>query len=612
MSEGRCGNPSRARFEELSRGYRRELERMSCVGARLSGARLVSFVVSGLAFVAGIWAGFVDNAVMMGTGVVFLAVFLGLVLKHRRVAARIEELNALEGLCSEGIARIDRRWGDLPEIPSPEIDDEFGIGGDLDLFGPVSLYRLTGGGQTFLGRLRLARWLLEPAPAKERERRQSFVRAMRERAKFLLEFAKIGRETGRRDMDPEPFFRWGEGVPWLLARPVLLWVARLMTLLPAGLMALDALEVIGGAYWILAVLLNLLVAGIAARRVKGIFDSVSFHKDRLGHYSVLMEALTDLECDEPAVAGLLDRLRVDGVSASWQMRRLERLSTLADLRFSPMLHLPVLAFTMWDFHVLAGLERWQRRIGGRCRDWFDALAEAEALLAMAQLAHDNPGWAIPGFEDGGSPGMRARALGHPLIPPKRRVDNDVEIGPAGTFLLVTGSNMSGKSTLLRAIGLNAALAGAGCAVCAREMTTSAFELRTSFRIRDSLEEGVSFFMAELRRLKGVVDRADALEDEGGGRLLFLLDEILQGTNVFERQIAVRTVLEHLVRAGAVGAISTHDLSLADAEGLAEKAVPVYFTESFTEDEGSMSPRGRRATAAARDPVRGSTGSVGGR
>jgi DNA mismatch repair ATPase MutS len=171
-------------------------------------------------------------------------------------------------------------------------------------------------------------------------------------------------------------------------------------------------------------------------------------------------------------------------------------------------------------------------------------------------------------------------LGHPLLSDSGRVVNDVQVGPPGTFLLVTGSNMSGKSTLLRAIGTNAVLAGAGGAVCAEALLMPPVALLTSMRIQDSLAQGVSYYMAELRRLKAVVDGARGETAEGAAVPLYLLDEILQGTNTTERQIAARRIIAHLVRQGAIGAVSTHDLSLADAPELATTARPIHFTEAF--------------------------------
>jgi DNA mismatch repair ATPase MutS len=261
------------------------------------------------------------------------------------------------------------------------------------------------------------------------------------------------------------------------------------------------------------------------------------------------------------------------------MRRLNRILGFGELRRSAaLLHFPIQALTLWDFHVLFALERWRRHTGARVRGWLDALAELDALTALATAKYDNPEWATPAIA--ASPILQAEALGHPLIPDDRRVVNGVAIGPPGSLLLVTGSNMSGKSTLLRSIGLNVVLAQAGGCVCAARLELPACDLQTSIRVQDSLELGLSYFMAALARLKGVVDAA---EHEREGRvLLYLLDEILQGTNSVERGIAVRAVARHLLEAGAIGAMTTHDLALAEQEPLRSAAHLVHFTETVDE------------------------------
>jgi DNA mismatch repair ATPase MutS len=183
-----------------------------------------------------------------------------------------------------------------------------------------------------------------------------------------------------------------------------------------------------------------------------------------------------------------------------------------------------------------------------------------------------------------APEVAAAGIGHPLIADDRRVANDVTVGPPGTLLLITGSNMSGKSTLLRSIGLNIVLAQAGGCVCARRMRLPESDLQTSIRVQDSLELGLSYFMAALARLKGVVDAA---EHERPGRVLvYLLDEILQGTNSVERSIAVRAVARHLLDAGAIGSMTTHDLGLAEEEPLKDAAKFWHFSETLDPD-GTM-------------------------
>jgi DNA mismatch repair ATPase MutS len=266
--------------------------------------------------------------------------------------------------------------------------------------------------------------------------------------------------------------------------------------------------------------------------------------------------------------------------------------SLADLRLSHLVHGVVQAVTLWDFHVLDAIERWQARSGSQARAWFAALAEWDALAALATAAHDNPTWTFPEFSpDAAEALIVARGLGHPLLPTAGCVVNDISLGPPGTFLLVTGSNMSGKSTLLRAIGLNVVLAQAGGPVAARSFRLPPVVLATSMRVEDSLADGTSLFMAELVRLKQIVDAASRQRAAGHERrLLFLLDEILHGTNSVERQIAVRRVMVHLLQQGAIGAISTHDLALAGVAPLDRAGKAVHFQESFHD-----SPSGRRMT-----------------
>ncbi|HYF62035.1 MAG TPA: hypothetical protein VD886_04430, partial [Herpetosiphonaceae bacterium] len=273
-------------------------------------------------------------------------------------------------------------------------------------------------------------------------------------------------------------------------------------------------------------------------------------------------------------------LTANGASAARQMARLQRIMAFAEQRFS-YFYIVWQALFLWGIHVAWALARWQRGVGPQARRWLAALGEIEALCALASLRHDHPEWTLPRFDPAGSAYIEASDLGHPLLPPSAAKTNTVSIGPAGTFLLITGSNMSGKSTLLRAIGLNIVLAQLGGPAFASALRLPPVTLATSVRINDSLEQGVSYFMAELLRLKWVVDVAEETRRAGGRATLFLLDEILHGTNTSERQIAARQIIRHLLGLGAIGAVSTHDLSLAQAEDLAAHSQPFYFTEQFS-------------------------------
>ncbi len=569
-------------YEARGAASRARLETLTAKSLRLSGGRLAVFV-GGIA-VAPVyaWGDFLSFGAALAVGLSFLAAFVVLVIAHRRVQAGIDRETREVTLCEEGVARIARDWGALRAIPSPPVTDGFGIGADLDLFGAGSLYRLTGGAVTRFGQDTLARWLLSPSPPAKSAARGRLIGELRGNRAALMSFQHLTLAMEKALLDPAPFVAWTKGRGWLEAHRGVLWGARILTPLPILLGLLSAFNLLPGPFWMIAVVVNIAFSAIHTPKIHRVFAAVSRHKGRIDQYASLFRFMAEWEVRAERGRDLKARLETDGVTAWRQMQRLETLAGFADLRFSPMTHFPIQAFTLIDFHVLARMERWQRRAGAHTEGWLEALGEFEAFMALALLAHDNPDWAIAEIREG-APTFEARGLGHPLLPAETLVANDVTLGPPGTFLLVTGSNMSGKSSLLRSIGLNVALAGAGGPVAAKSLTLTPFTLGTSFRVTDSISDGISFFMAELKRLKQIVTRAEAVT-AGDPPLLFLLDEILQGTNIIERRVAVAGVLKHLVGLDCLGAISSHDLTLAEAEEIGDKAVPVYFTERFRDGE----------------------------
>jgi len=236
-----------------------------------------------------------------------------------------------------------------------------------------------------------------------------------------------------------------------------------------------------------------------------------------------------------------------------------------------------------DVHLAFALDRWRARWGRDIGWWLDALGVVAALSSLATLGYDNPAWVMPELDGSEEGVVRARALGHPLLPPDTCVCNDVEVGPPSTFLFITGSNMSGKSTLMRALGSNVVLGAAGAPVCALSMTLPPVRLWTSMRVDDSVTDGISRFMAELLRVRSVVEAARARR-HGEPPVLYLLDEMLQGTNTAERRVAARAVLRHLLGEGAIGGVTSHDLTLADAPDLEPVRRAYHFREQVEAGE----------------------------
>ncbi|MBX3001487.1 MAG: hypothetical protein KF893_23400 [Caldilineaceae bacterium] len=518
-------------------------------------------------------------ATILGVG--FVVSFI----HHDRLKGRLARAATRYDLNSEGLHRLARNWSALPNplsVEPPPTDDDaldpYTVA-DLDLLGPASLGHLLGTPNTPVGQTTLRAWILHPATPDTVDRRQRAVDELAPLVDLREEVGLRGRLMGQSQADFEAFIAWAERPGWLHSRPWLIWLVRLLTVITLGLGVAYGLGQPVYPALIAVFILNLALMGTAGRRVAAEINAVMARQGIFHAYAEMFQLLETQPLTAPALRHLQSQLRAGDLGADEQMRRLGRLMPLVEIRRWVFFFFVEWA-TLWSFHALWLLENWRRDAGDHVRSWLIALGEAEALIALATLRHDHPAWVFPQMRAGAEVQLDAHNLAHPLLPPARAVGNDVTVGPPGTFLLVTGSNMSGKSTLLRALGVNTVLAQMGGPVSAAGMRLPTLTVASSMRVQDSLSQGVSYFMAELRRLKEIVDRVDAHRDQPDRPILYLLDEILQGTNTGERQIAARRIILHLVRQGAIGAVSTHDLTLADTPAVAAASVPVHFSERF--------------------------------
>jgi hypothetical protein len=468
----------------------------------------------------------------------------------------------------------------VPRLAVPDPGRDHPYARDLDLFGRASLFELLGATGTPSGQHTLRQWLLAPADPATIRQRQEAVAELSPQLDFRQQLLTRGTMAGSDRDQLHRFLTWAEGAPWLIAKPWLVWTTRLAPVLTITLVVLQAAGTIDRPFWLPLTLVAILLRFSVKGHVDRSFGAAFGLDDAATQDAHLFGMVTRASFGTPLLRRLQQTLTCGATPADQLMVRLKRLADLAELRYSSLIHVPVNALTLWDFHVLYGLERWQTTAGRHVRAWIDTVGEVEALCSMAGLRHDNPDWAFPEMVSGHAGVIEAHDLAHPLLRRGLRVANDVRIGPAGTYLFVTGSNMSGKSTLLRAIGTNIVLAQAGGPACVASLRLPPLAVCTSIRVQDSLEEGVSYYMAALRRLKTIVDVSQHVAADGSRMLLYLLDEILQGTNTAERQIAVRRILRYLNAQPAVGVVTSHDLALADEDGLRETAIAVHFAETF--------------------------------
>ncbi|HVL23759.1 MAG TPA: hypothetical protein VM450_06720 [Thermomicrobiales bacterium] len=503
---------------------------------------------------------------------------VALIVVHTRLRARRDDLQRRISVNERALARLKQRWDDLPLPPDPAITRDHPYAWDLNIVGRASIAQRIGSPVTRYGWQALYRSLLESADASALPNRQEAVAELAAEVDLQQAVEASGHREDADLPDPEALVTWAASAPWLQSR---WWLRLLSWASPAALVVLFGLwlaDVVDRPWYLFPIALNAVVFFLwgqqAARQVAAIVPL----RDAIAGYRDIFRVITHAT---PNVLLLREIDATLGHTADGAMTRTGQLARIVSLAIPPgaLIYFPLQMAFLWDVHILELLERWQRHAGTRVRAWLEAAGEWEALAALSLLRRDHPAWAFPAI-DPAAPLFDARQLAHPLLPERIAVANDVCVGPTGHLLFVTGSNMSGKSTLLRAIGANAVLAQAGAPVFAATLTMPPVSIWTCMRVEDSLERGVSFFMAELQRLKRVVDGVAA---DSSRTALYLLDEILQGTNTGERQIASRRVLAQLTRQRAIGAISSHDLELIEGSDLEHAATPVHFAEVFTRD-----------------------------
>lgn len=589
------------RFDAEAREWNRRSDRLAHSRTAAALVAIACFVAGAKDFLFPAWLW------LVAMGLAAIA-FVRLVNRHRWVRQQRNRAAAMAGFNRQGVARIERNWDRLPEVSVPPGVELTATARDLDLFGPASVYRLCCLATTGAGRSWLARWLLAPvADENEAVTRQRAVAELASELDRRQELCWRGHSAHRSTWpaDGTALIRWAEGPSWLAPRPRLIWYARVSPVLFVVMAALDYFDLAPGFWWQLILSIQVLVSFILVRRVHAIFRDIDSGEQQLHRFARMLEHLEAWPVSASALVTLQQRFTVDGYRAHAQLAALRRRLDLADLRFAQLPYTIIQATTLWDFHVLGAMECWKARVGPHVRVWLDALAEFEATCSLASLTYENPAWTFPQL-DSAERRVAATDLGHPLIPTARRVGNDVELGPPGTFLLLTGSNMSGKSTLLRAIGVNLVLAQAGAPVCAKAMSLPRVILETSMRIDDSLANGVSLYLAELQRLKAIVEKARHCDTPGQPVLVFLLDEILHGTNSRDRQIAVRRVIGHLLACHAIGAVSTHDLELAASPSLTASSRAAHFRETL---EGEGADRRMTFDYVLRPGISGTTNAI---
>ena len=515
------------------------------------------------------WLCFGRYAIPLPWLLVPAAAFIALVLHHHRVRDLRSRAQRAAAFYRAGLERMQDRWrGSGPTGEQFDVQHHI-YAADLDLFGRGGLYELLCRARTRMGEAMLAQWLLGPADVATIRKRHSSIADLRSRLDLREELAIHG-EPATIALDPGMLAAWANA-PNRLHHPWIRWSAPIL----AGL---AVATIIAWAIWdvrfpALAVLVaEIAVAYFLKDPIHQAIAAVERAYEDLKGLSVLLNRIEAERFDALPLRALVLKLSSHSLSASTALSKLATIVNFVESRRNPILA-PLLLLVMYPLQTALAAERWRAAHGSVIGAWLDALGEIEALLSLAGYAFEHSKDPFPEFLLGAA-AFQATELGHPLIPAAARVCNDVVIAGTTRALLVSGSNMSGKSTLLRTVGINTVLAMAGAPVRAKRLQLTPLRIGASIRINDSLHEGSSRFYAEITRLRRLFEPA-ALP------LLFLLDELLQGTNAADRLIGARGVIRALIEQGAIGLISTHDLALTDVAGLEAGALEnVHFQDEL--------------------------------
>jgi hypothetical protein len=498
-----------------------------------------------------------------------VAVFVALAWWQSRVEREVECMRRAIKFHERGIARLENRWQGNGESGARFADSHHPYAADLDLFGRASVFELLSTARTRGGEARLAEWLKTASPVVELRARHKAIDELRPMLDLREQLAIAGGDfhTG---VNPEGLARWAEE----RAQPFSAWrrILALLFALAGAAMLLWCLETDFAPRARLSLMATAAIEGVFGygmrAKIVGIVTTVEAPAHDLELMSALLETMEKHRFEAPRLSELRSAIEVGGRTASARIARLRRLMEMLESRENPLIR-ALGPLVLWTTQVAMAIEEWRAENGPKVAVWLDAVSEIEALSALANYAWENPADPFPEFAEGAL--FEGESMGHPLLAEDRCVRNSVTLAHPLRLLVVSGSNMSGKSTLLRTIGVNALLALAGAPVRAARLRISHLSLGASIRSTDSLEEGHSRFMAEILRLKQVLELAPPA--------LFLLDELLHGTNSHDRALGSEGLTRALLARGAIGLITTHDLSLARvANELGSTAANVHFED----------------------------------
>ncbi|AYD40103.1 DNA repair protein [Clostridium fermenticellae] len=537
--------------------------------------RLITFLIG---LVITIYT-FIIKSYIISAGVFIIsaAVFVYLIIEHNKEVCRRNNLVALKEINERSLKRLNGEWKYFEDDGSEFKDKEHNYSDDLDIFGKSSLFQWINSSKTFMGRRALRERLTHPLKTYDDVGfTQESVKELAENVEWRQQFEAYGMVIKDLSTDPEELYKWGNDRNGEYNKPGFIFTARLLPCVTIIFILLACFT----PYldfklpWIM-ILLQMMVLFIGSKKRNYVLNSVCKYKDNITLYLKLLKLIEGRDFKSDYLKQLKNKLTGDQDAVTSIKKLSDIYRGIADRQNAFFIIINILL--LWDYRCVIEFEKWRIKCGNDLKIWFDVIGEFEALNSISNIVYDNPEWVMPSVADKKLI-LRGKELGHPLLGDER-VCNDVVINKDRSILLITGSNMSGKSTFLRTVGINLVLSYIGAPVCAREFECSLMEIFTCMRISDNLENNISSFYAEILRIKKITQGV-----RENKKIFFLLDELFKGTNSIDRHEGAKALIKQLGRQGASGLISTHDLELSNLEQEYSRIKNYHFQEYYIDNK----------------------------
>jgi hypothetical protein len=586
---------SKLEYEKRKKYYEDNIEKQTKDINLISYLRLATFVIG---FGTSIYL-YVKKSYYIGSAIFVLALimFIYLIYKHSLVIKERKYALIMRDINHNSIERLNGDWKFFKDTGVEFNEEDHNYAGDLDIFGKGSVFQWINAAVTYTGRLRLRDMLSSPCRNKEQiTKRQQAVEELEGKVSWRQELMAEAIVVSDKLQDPKKLVKWCKEKKEFYSNH---WGPILFRIIPAAAIMIIVLSFTGTVprYWrsiVICIQILLLLPGYAERAAS--LGTIYEHKDSIRTYEGLIRLIEKGEFDAHYLKELQGRLINSSYeTASMQIKKLMKISDRISDR-SNFFFIVLNILLLLDYQFMFSLEKWKRNSGDEIEKWIETIGELEALSSLAIIKCDNPDWSIPQIEEEGS-FLEGEQIGHPLLADKR-VCNDLCIGKNSTVLLITGSNMSGKSTLLRTAGINLVLAYAGAPVCAKAFKCSIMDVYTCMRISDNLEKSISSFYAEIIRIKLIVNAVKQKK-----QIFFLLDEIFKGTNSLDRHMGAEILIKQLDKEGAIGMVSTHDLELGEMEkGSSGRIRNYHFREYYKNGELNFDYKLREGISTTRNAM----------